>query len=163
MPDGTRQVLLFAKNIPLQWPTPYVFSSPVALAKGTELSVIEHFTISPVDSGRDAAVTFSAYAGAPLATEPSVPEPPGAHSPEALTARHFRLKGTVKSVDATDKQLVIQHGDIPGLMGAMTMSYDVGKHEDLQKLKAGDEIQSDVIVNATSTYLENIKVTPKSK
>ena len=66
MPDGTRQVLLFAQDIPLQWPTPYVFSTPVALVKGTELSVIEHFSINPVEAGRGAAVTFSAYAGAPL-------------------------------------------------------------------------------------------------
>ena len=158
MPDGTRQVLLFAKDIPLQWPTPYIFSTPVALAKGTELSVIEHFSINPADAGRGAAVTFSAYAGAPFPTEQQKSQPP-----EALAARHFKLQGTVKSVDAADKQLVIQHGDIPGLMGAMTMSYDVGKHEDLQKLKAGDEIQSDVVVNESSTYLENIKVTPKTK
>lgn len=69
----------------------------------------------------------------------------------------------LKSVDAADKQLVIQHGDIPGLMGAMTMSYEVGKHEDLLKLKAGDEIRSDVVVNESRTYLENIKVTPKTR
>jgi Cu/Ag efflux protein CusF len=158
MTDGTRQVLLFAKDIPLQWPTPYVFSTPVALAKGTELTVIEHFSINPAEAGRGAAVTFSAYAGAPLPSGQAQAQPP-----QALAARHFKLQGTVKSVDAADQQLVIQHGDIPGLMGAMTMSYDVGKHEDLQKLKAGDEIRSDVVVNDASTYLENIQVTPKTK
>jgi Cu/Ag efflux protein CusF len=159
MPDGTKQVLLFAKEIPLQWPTPYVFSTPVALAKGTELSVIEHFSINPLEFSRAAAVTFSAYAGPALATAQPSPAPPAA----PLAPRRFKLRGTVKSVDAADARLVIQHGAIPGLMGAMTMSYDVGKHEDLQKVTAGDEIQSEVVVSETATYLENIKVTPARK
>jgi Cu/Ag efflux protein CusF len=157
LPDGTRQVLLFARDIPLQWPTPYVFSKPIALGRGTELSVIEHFNGEAVSTGRATAVTFSAYAGPALATE----QPP-AH-PATAPTRHFKLAGTVKSVDAADGRLLIQHGDIPGLMGAMTMSYDVGKHEDLQKLSAGDEIRSDVVVNETGTYLENIQVTRKTK
>jgi Cu/Ag efflux protein CusF len=157
MPDGTRQVLLFAKDIPSQWPTPYIFSAPVALAKGTELSVIEHFSGDTLSAARATAVTFSAYAGAPLASAPLQ-----AH-PAAVPTRHFKLAGTVKSVDAADERLVVQHGDIPGLMGAMTMSYDVGKNEDLRRVTAGDEIQSDVVVNETGTYLENIKVTRKTK
>jgi Cu/Ag efflux protein CusF len=152
-PDGTRQVLLSAQDIPLQWPTPYVFSTPVALTRGTELSVIEHYDSAASSPPHARAVTFSAYAGAALA-----PEQPQAR-PAPAPARRYRLAGTVKSVDAAAEQLVVQHGDIPGLMGAMTMSYDAGKHEDLHKVTAGDEIESDVVVNGTGTYLENIKVT----
>jgi Cu/Ag efflux protein CusF len=48
-------------------------------------------------------------------------------------------------------------------MGAMTMSYEVGKKEDLHKLKAGDAIRSDVVVDGTRTYLENIQVAPGTK
>jgi Cu/Ag efflux protein CusF len=147
-PDGTRQVLLFAQDIPLQWPTPYVLSTPLALSRGTELSVIEHYGSDAVRPPRAMAVTFSAYAGAAL------PPAPG---------RRYRLAGTVTSVDAAAERLVIQHGAIPGFMGAMTMSYDAGKHEDLHKLAVGDEIESDVVVNDTGTYLENIKVTGHTK
>jgi hypothetical protein len=38
-PDGTTEVLLFAKDIPFDWPTPYIFKDPVALPRGTVLSV----------------------------------------------------------------------------------------------------------------------------
>ena len=69
----------------------------------------------------------------------------------------------MKSVDVAAERLVIQHGDIPGFMGAMTMSYDAGAHEDLHKVTPGDEIESDVVVNDTATYLENIKVTGHTK
>jgi len=48
-------------------------------------------------------------------------------------------------------------------MGAMTMSYDAGKHEDLRKVAAGDAIESDVVVNDAGTHLENIKITGHGK
>jgi hypothetical protein len=38
-PSGATRVLLFARNIPLDWPTPYVYKQPVALPRGTELRV----------------------------------------------------------------------------------------------------------------------------
>ena len=156
MPDGSRQVLLYARDIPLQWPTPYVFSTPIVLGQGTELSVVEHYGVT---SGppRGAAVTFSVFAGAPLAIGKSQ------GAPARVPTRRFKLTGTVQSVDAAGERLSIQHGDIPGLMGAMTMSYDVAKREELQKLAAGDEIQSDVIVDEAGTHLENIKITRRPR
>jgi Cu/Ag efflux protein CusF/cytochrome c5 len=162
MPGGPKLVLLFAKDIPLKWPTPYIFSAPVALPKGSELSVIEHYDRGVPTPARATSVTFSAYAGAALA-------PRAAHSAQLAPAtqllgtRHFKLAGTVKSVDAADQRVVVQHGDIPGFMGAMTMSYDVEKHEDLRQVAAGDEIQSDVVVSDSGDYLENIKVTRHAK
>jgi Cu/Ag efflux protein CusF len=106
-------------------------------------------------------VTFSAYAGAALAPGQLQVQPQA--RPASAPTRRYRLAGTVKSVDAAAERLVIQHGAIPGLMGAMTMSYDAGKHEDLQRVAAGDEIEADVVVNDTGTFLENIKVTGHTK
>jgi hypothetical protein len=40
--DGGTEVLLFAKNIPVDWPTPYIFQEPVTLRRGTVLSVTAH-------------------------------------------------------------------------------------------------------------------------
>ncbi len=48
-------------------------------------------------------------------------------------------------------------------MGATTMSYDAGAHEDFHKIAPGDEIESDVVVNDTGTYLENIETTGQKK
>ena len=39
-PDGGTEVLLFAKDIPLDWPTPYILKEPVRLPRGTVLSVM---------------------------------------------------------------------------------------------------------------------------
>jgi hypothetical protein len=38
-PDGGTNVLLFARNPPVEWPTPYILARPVLLPAGTELSV----------------------------------------------------------------------------------------------------------------------------
>jgi Cu/Ag efflux protein CusF len=153
IPSGGIQVLLFAKNIPLDWPTPYVYKRPVSLPKGTQLAVVQHYT-SDVASAK---VTFSTYSGSPLPTEKTPAQPPPA------STRRFQLTGTVKSVDADNGRLVVEHGDIPGLMGAMTMSYPVGSRENLQKVAAGDQIRSDVVVSETGSHLENIQVTRGAK
>jgi hypothetical protein len=38
-PDGGTDVLLFAKDFPRDWPTPYIFAEPVRLRRGTRLVV----------------------------------------------------------------------------------------------------------------------------
>jgi hypothetical protein len=40
LPDGTTKVLLALRNQGFDWPTPYVFKSPVSLPKGTRLTVV---------------------------------------------------------------------------------------------------------------------------
>ena len=37
--DGTTDVLLFAKDIPFEWPTPYIFKEPVRVRRGTKVAV----------------------------------------------------------------------------------------------------------------------------
>ena len=41
--DGGTQVLLFAKDIPMDWPTPYIFKEPVRLSAGTVLTVTTYY------------------------------------------------------------------------------------------------------------------------
>ena len=38
-PNGGTEILLFAKDPPIDWPTPYIFKEPVLLPAGTRLSV----------------------------------------------------------------------------------------------------------------------------
>jgi hypothetical protein len=38
-PDGGTEILLFAKDVPVDWPTPYIFKEPVLLRRGTQLTV----------------------------------------------------------------------------------------------------------------------------
>jgi Cu/Ag efflux protein CusF len=72
--------------------------------------------------------------------------------------KHFEVTGIVKSVDAKQHTLMVQHGDIPGFMAAMTMPYSAAKKEDLAKVSGGDQIHADVVVNPDEMHLENIKV-----
>jgi hypothetical protein len=41
-PDGGTDVLLFAKDFPSDWPTPYIFKEPVLLRRGWVLAVTSH-------------------------------------------------------------------------------------------------------------------------
>lgn len=42
-PDGGTDVLLFAKDFQMDWPTPYIFKDPVLLRRGTQLSVTAYY------------------------------------------------------------------------------------------------------------------------
>jgi Cu/Ag efflux protein CusF len=152
-PAGATQILLFARDISTAWPTPYIYRNPVALPKGTELTLSAHYAPDVGAAADGLRLTVSAYGGA------SLPAEPPAAPPASVVIQRFKLTGTVKSVDAAKGRLVVQHGDIPGFMGAMTMSYGVGQREDLKKIRAGDQIRSDVVSGDTEAYLENIAVT----
>jgi cytochrome c5 len=67
--DGATQVLLFAKDIPVEWPTPYLFRKPVSLVKGTELTVTEHYAGNTAIPSTGLPVLFGAYEGATLASD----------------------------------------------------------------------------------------------
>src|ERR1700722_1159124 len=71
--------------------------------------------------------------------------------------QRYKLVGTVKSVDTKGQKVDVDGKDIPGFMGAMTMTYSAGKTEDLKKVSSGDQIQADVVVGDGPTHLENIK------
>jgi hypothetical protein len=43
-PDGGTDVLLFAKDIPVDWPTPYIVAEPVAVRRGTILSITAYLS-----------------------------------------------------------------------------------------------------------------------
>jgi Cu/Ag efflux protein CusF len=77
--------------------------------------------------------------------------------------RRYELTGTVQSVDAGQRRVMVQHNEIPGFMAAMTMPYKAGSQEDLGKLSAGDEIHADVVVTPDEIHLENIVVTGHGK
>lgn len=42
-PDGGTEILFFANDIPLEWPTPYIFGEPVLLPRGSLLRASAYF------------------------------------------------------------------------------------------------------------------------
>jgi hypothetical protein len=59
--DGTTDVLLFAKDIPVEWPTPYIFRDPVRLRRGTRLSVTAYIKDGTVLPGARLSVVVQAF------------------------------------------------------------------------------------------------------
>jgi hypothetical protein len=81
--------------------------------------------------------------------------------PEAGPQR-YHLAGRVVSVETAKQQLVVDAGEIPGFMMAMTMGYSVKNPNLLTPLSAEDKITADVVVNGNDVYLENIVVIKKA-
>jgi protein SCO1/2 len=100
-----------------------------------------------------AGIAFSAgLAGCGSAKQPEQP---------AEGPRRYQLAGRVVSVDTAKQQVVVDHGDIPGFMSAMTMPYPVKNPNLLTPLSKEDQITADVVVNGNDVYLENIVVVKK--
>jgi protein SCO1/2 len=57
--------------------------------------------------------------------------------------------GEVREVDRANRQIVIAHDDIPGLMSAMTMGFDVADPALLDRTAAGQRIEFDIEVTKT--------------
>ena len=76
--------------------------------------------------------------------------------------KRYHLKGKVVSVDQKSKMLNVDSEDIPDFMPAMTMPYEVKPETELDKLKPGDAITADVVVQDDKGWLENIVVTGHS-
>ena len=76
--------------------------------------------------------------------------------------RRYHLDGRVVSVETAKQQVVVDAGDIPGFMGAMTMGYPVKNPNLLTPLSPEDKITADVVVNGNDVYLENIVVVKKA-
>ncbi|HEY1470653.1 MAG TPA: copper-binding protein [Candidatus Acidoferrum sp.] len=83
----------------------------------------------------------------------------GCHKDEA---KHYPVSGEVISVDVPHQMIMLKHGDIPGLMPAMTMDYKVSDVKQIEGLKAGDMISADLVVGANIGHLEKIVVTAKA-
>jgi Cu/Ag efflux protein CusF len=65
----------------------------------------------------------------------------GAHTSKSTNPRSAVGEGQVITVMPEKSQIVVAHGEIPGVMGAMTMGYTVTPASLLTQLKAGDTIR----------------------
>lgn len=51
-----------------------------------------------------------------------------------------RGTGVVRGIDTAKAQITLEHGDVPGLMQAMTMTFDVADPKLLEGIEVGDEV-----------------------
>jgi len=76
--------------------------------------------------------------------------------------KHYPIQAEVVSVDAPKKMIVVSHGEIPGLMPAMTMGYMVAVPKEIEGLGPGDKITADLVVSENKGRLERIVLVQKA-
>jgi protein SCO1/2 len=69
----------------------------------------------------------------------------------------YLVHGVVREVDPEAKQAVIEHEDIPGLMSAMTMSFDVPDPAVLAKLEPGEKVLFELEVAEKSFRIVGVR------
>jgi protein SCO1 len=89
-------------------------------------------------------------------------------TPVESSNKRYSLKGTVVSIDKQAKMLNVDSEAIAGFMDAMTMPYQVRPESELDRLRPGDAITADLIIQNDNAFLENIVVqghapSPKGK
>ena len=99
---------------------------------GSRLNLVALGLATVVLLGEVALVAFPAAASR-LLTQAMVS---AAHQVE-----HFEAEGTVVSVDPGKHRLTINHGDIHGLMGPMTMAFPVASSALVTGIAAGDRVR----------------------
>jgi protein SCO1/2 len=97
---------------------------------------------------------------APTGTSPSGSS--GSSSSATPGEKRYHLQGKVVQIDKAQQHLVIDHGDIPGFMAAMTMPYPVADAKTLDSVSVGDQVTADVVVTDSKVQLENVVVVKKA-
>ena len=77
--------------------------------------------------------------------------------------KRYPIQAEVIAVDLPQKLLLVKHGDIPGFMPAMTMSYAIVVPKEAASLAPGDKITADLVVSAGKARLEKIVLLEKAK
>jgi protein SCO1/2 len=80
---------------------------------------------------------------------------------QSAPEKHYPIQGEVISADRAKKLLTVKHGDIPGLMPAMTMTYEVAEPKQMETLQPGDKITADLVVSENKGRLEKITLVSK--
>ncbi len=71
----------------------------------------------------------------------------------------YELRGKIVSVDKNQRQVVLDHEEIPGFMGAMTMPFKLKSDWAFDQLGAGDRLQATLVVTDSGFWLEEPIIT----
>ena len=79
------------------------------------------------------------------------------------STKHYEMNGQVLSVNRDKLEILVNHGDIPGLMPAMTMPYKVQAASMLDNIGAGDLISAQLEVDNNQAVVTTITKTGTAK
>lgn len=77
----------------------------------------------------------------------------------SANAKRYEMRGTIVSFDKAQQQVVISHEAIPNLMEAMTMPYTLRDADAFDAMKAGDHVQTTLVVDGERSWIENPVIT----
>ena len=80
---------------------------------------------------------------------------------QSAPEKRFSIQAEVISSNPERRMITVRHGDVPGLMPAMIMSYMVADPKQIEKLAPGDKITADLVVSDSKGRLENIVLVSK--
>lgn len=87
-------------------------------------------------------------------------------APQDGTTR-YPFKGKIEGLDILDRELLVAHEEIPGLMPAMTMPFKMPEETGflarfqgmrLERLRRGDVITATLVVKANESWIERVNV-----
>ncbi|MFU8811660.1 MAG: copper-binding protein [Balneolaceae bacterium] len=76
---------------------------------------------------------------------------------EAIEPQYFEGYGTVVSVPPSKRNVIIDHGDIPGFMGAMSMAFSVRDTSVLLNIQAQDSVFFTIESTGNSAVISEIE------
>ncbi|MGB7729644.1 MAG: SCO family protein [Candidatus Acidiferrum sp.] len=79
----------------------------------------------------------------------------------SVPEKRYPLQAEVISVEAPRGLIVVKHGEIPGLMPAMTMQYSVADPKQIENLQPGDKITAELVVSESKGRMEKIVLVSK--
>jgi protein SCO1/2 len=85
--------------------------------------------------------------------------PSCARNAPSAGAKRYELRGTIVSFNKDQRQVVISHEDVPGLMGGMTMPFTLKEPSAYDVMRPGDKIQATLVVDAERTVIESPVIT----
>jgi protein SCO1/2 len=74
--------------------------------------------------------------------------------------RRFQFTGVVAGREASPARIVVAHEAVQGLMPAMSMAFEIG--DGAPPLRDGDRIAATLLVSASRSWLEDVKVVARS-
>jgi len=77
--------------------------------------------------------------------------------------KHYPLPAEVISTLPQRGLLIVKHDEIPGLMPAMTMQYEVVDPKQIDDLKPGDRITAALVVSDAKGRLEKISLVSRGQ
>jgi len=74
--------------------------------------------------------------------------------------KQYTVSGMVLRVDASRRSFLVSHDAVPGLMAAMTMSFDVGDAKELAGVQPGNAVTFTLVAGQQSLRAEHVRVVP---